>query len=275
MKLETKVFLNTISILSIAIALNIHTCAAHAELPGSSNAFNLPYIEQQGLGEAHKVYKPQASELRENAKFRIGVIDTGYNSDYGTERVKLCKTGHYDFYTEKAQIAGVHPHGTMVSELIASPLEHTDYCIVVFQVADASGNITPENVARAIGMASKQNLKAVNISLAGPQSRMIEQKALRALSASGARVFVAAGNDHLDLGRACQVFPACYEVPNMFMVGAMTPDLTQTAHYSNFGTRVKLWYSGESLEGRASGTSFASPRALGDYVYSLSSPVPQ
>jgi hypothetical protein len=242
----------------------------------NASSYTLPIVDKQKFKTAHQLSKDELRGARVEAKYKIVVIDTGYNADFAPLPAKLCKTGHYDFYTNKPVLASTHPHGTIVTTLIATALEDVDYCIVEMQVANENGQITPENVARAIGMAQRLNPTAVNISLSGPASSLYEQRALRELTKTGAQLFVAAGNDHLDLDKACQVFPACYDVTNMNVVGAMTADLDQPAAYTNYGTKVKLWYSGTYSDPMqmAKGTSFASPRALGDYVFSIASPLP-
>lgn len=241
-------------------------------------------VEGPGLAAEYKQFPlittttDHAGKAPAKPLVKIGIIDTGYESGgaQALATLKLCPTGHYDFYSEKPVVARTDKHGTMVGTIIAETLQNVNYCAVIFQVVTKNGEITPETIARAVMRASKEHLQAVNVSLTGTAASFYEARAFKALSDSGARIFVAAGNDHRDLNFACQSYPACYQVKNIQIIGALTEDLEQPAQYSNHGGRVNLWYSGVYNDGftHAQGTSFAAPRAAADYLLSLTSALP-
>lgn len=201
---------------------------------------------------------------------RIAIIDTGYDPDIAPVKLKLCKTGHYDFPSKKPQIGSVHIHGTVIGSIIAAELKDVDYCAVIYQVFDEEDSLMSiQNATLAFRRAKKEKLIAINASFEGKLHSYKEHDAI--LELGEVIVFAAAGNSNQDLDKTCNVYPACYEAPNVVVVGSVSPDITQKALYSNYGTLVKVWYPGDvKFNGQwQSGTSFAAPRALADYVRSL------
>lgn len=200
-------------------------------------------------------------------KYKIAIIDTGYT---GT-KLKLCKTGHYDFMTNKPMVGFQTdqniPHGQYVGDIIAEGLKDVDYCAIIFQMKDDEGFNRISNYVSALLRIYTYKVTAVNISLNGPGTSILEREALK-LVAEKARVFVAAGNDHQNLDFECDAFPTCYKIPNVYPIGALAKDGTK-ARLSNRGSVIKEWYPGNYKD--EFGTSFATPRALVNYVRSLSS----
>lgn len=264
-----------LSLIVITFVLGmVSSCAQHSRSIQAS--YSLPVENPQRLRAVdYKSYRLQ--DARSAAKYKIAILDTGYNPERAVTKLKLCKNGHYDFFSETAKLASTNPHGTYVAALIAEPLQDVDYCAVVYQLVGKEGEISPQNVMRAILMAKDEGVVAANMSINGPFSNFLEQRALRAASNTGMKIFVAAGNDKKDLNVACASFPACYDIPNLIMVGALTDDLSQPAQYSNYGARIQAWYAGRYFDGvtMAQGTSFACPRALGDWLLSVASPLPR
>jgi subtilisin family serine protease len=216
-----------------------------------------------------------ALNVVKKAKYKIVIIDTGYDPLLAAFPIRLCEKGHYDFYSESSVLARTVNHGSMVASIIAATLEGVDYCAVIYQIVDKRGVISETTMARAFALAAKEHPTAVNVSITGPSASQLEEKLLLRLSDSGAKIFVAAGNEKNNLNLACGNYPACYHVPNLVVVGAVTDDMQQPASYSNYGTKVKLWFPGsysDSIQ-HADGTSFATPRALADFILSLSSPL--
>lgn len=221
-------------------------------------------------GKGKCAAKPLANPHK--AKYRIGIIDTGYSDALAEFPLKLCEEGHYDFSINEECLGVSDTHGSEIATIIANHLQDVDYCAVIYQLVGSNGQIEIPNMLLALEKAQKEHLNAINISLVGVEASFEEENLIRILSDNGTRVFAAAGNDNRDLDAACIAYPACYDIPNLYSVGALTPDHLNVAHYSNHGTRVKLWYAGiYSTDTRtAYGTSFAAPRALADYIYALS-----
>lgn len=204
-------------------------------------------------------------------KYRIGIIDTGYDpkSQVGP-KLKLCKTGHYDYNMKSSRIGNMHPHGTLVAQVIAKELEDVDYCAVIFQI-ESNSDYT-YNAPAAVKRAVDEKLTAVNISVVGKYYSFEERDQFKRGAQAGIQFFVAAGNDNMDLDKTCIVYPGCYRLPNMHIVGALSRDFTQKTQYSNYGEVVDAWFPGDVKDKNgqwAQGTSFASPAALADYILSL------
>ncbi len=223
----------------------------------------------QGLKKVkpRKLVPPQA---KSGTVIKIAIIDTGYDKtllDPDGVELHLCAKGHYDFATETSIVNSGNKHGTIVGTIIAEGLQDVEYCAVIYQVQGLLG-ITAENLTRAVQMAKKEGVFAVNISLEGINHAQRERMALYDLGDKGTAIFVAAGNRHQNLDEVCNSYPGCYKIPNMQIVGASDESMEFRAAYSNYGSRITSWYRGDFTLGgvQMQGTSFAAPRALADYV---------
>lgn len=206
-------------------------------------------------------------------KYKIAILDTGYDSVVAGSPLKLCRTGSYDYAEDKAEVGSAdEKHGTYVSSLIARILSDVDYCAVVFQVYGKEGEFTTGALVDALNRSRKLGVVAVNLSYRSGFFDWEEYASLRKLAEDGTMIFAAAGNENNDLNKTCNVYPACYNIHNLITVGALTADGDAKASYSNYGTKVTRWYPGYYVNGRvtARGTSFAAPQALGWYVLHLS-----
>lgn len=206
-----------------------------------------------------------------NPKFKIAIIDTGYNTsatNIQKTRLKLCKTGHFNFVSGKDEIGTpTLLHGTIVGTVLAEELKDVDYCAVIYTVQFDNA---AESVISALYKASSEQVVAVNASWSSYLKSVGEREALRDATRN-ANVFVAAGNDRMNLDYACLAFPSCFDIPKMHVVGALDPTTGRRFGDSNYGTKVKEWFSGAF--GEHHGTSFAAPRALASYVRYLNRPV--
>lgn len=203
---------------------------------------------------------------------KIAIIDSGYDAaKQEGPPLKLCKSGHWDVITHSDTIAAPSLHGTIVASVIATALKDVDYCAMIFNVEQDNGKMDLLDLTDAFTKAHKAGAKAVNVSLVGPQHVYLEKAVIEYVTRKGMTMFVAAGNDSKDLDTACTSYPACYKLPNVKIIGALSPDETQKATYSNYGSVVNAWYPGSvrTKFGYAQGTSFAAPAALADYVLSL------
>jgi hypothetical protein len=205
---------------------------------------------------------------------KIAIIDTGYDSSLITTgpKLKLCKYGHYDFVKGTSTVGHTIEHGTRVAEILARELASVDYCAIIYSVYNPNtrgvSQMPDEYISMAYNKASYEGVVAINSSFDAPQASIVEREAIRDAIGRGATPFVVAGNRHMNLDNECLWFPACFDIVNMQVVGALKGDLTGRASYSNYGSRVKLWYSGE-YNSEERGTSYAVPRAVADYVSRL------
>lgn len=216
----------------------------------------------------------QAGKPLGNPTYRIAVIDSGFNPLFTSVKVKLCEKGSFDFRSGLPQQFATQPHGTFVAATIAQELNEVkaNYCILNYQVFTDDG-LSEDVLARAIYKAVANGATAINMSLSGMAYFDMEKKAIQYALSKGVAVFVAAGNDRKNLDEACVAFPACYRIPGMFIIGAIDHNWDYPESYSNFGSVVTAWYPGFFLDPPqhtlVNGTSFASPRAVAKYIYSL------
>ncbi len=229
---------------------------------------------------------PGSAKLAGQSKtYRIGIIDTGYLPSKATEKTRshLCKDGHYDYLTDTPNLNYTGEHGTRIMNLISAKLapEHVDYCFVVYQVTTNLNDpgAFPETLAKALLRALAAKLVTVNVSLDSentiPDER--ERSAFAAATSNGLMIFLAAGNSGNELGKSgCKWYPACYgPYKNLILVGAQklgeVPMQPEKAY--NWGSRVSVYapayYDDDDI--RHTGTSYATPRALAEYILFLES----
>lgn len=233
--------------------------------------------------------------------YRVGIIDSGFILSEDTAWVKLCPEGHWDFPSNSPSIARPDfSHGTSVAKVFQATIDasgHTeDVCIVVLRLsekADPSKIAAIESMTRALDMATRLGLVAVNMSAYTDIGMPRLWGAVKRYTDRGV-LFTAAANDGDILGSdgTCFVFPPCwgYKIPNMFVVGAFDSGVffgkkslpkgvklkrkqlgryqIYPAPYSNRGELVMTYLPGDIPTGEE-GTSFASPRAMADYINGL------
>lgn len=213
---------------------------------------------------------------------KIAIIDSGYDTGFVIREnkipLKLCKSGHFDFLTKAPRVGSAFPHGTIVGSVIAKELRRVDYCALIYQVSLSmfDGTTDQATMIKAIRMATKQDVSAINISMSGSGFSDGEFQALKAASDKGIKIFVAAGNDMQRFtAEHCSVFPACYNVTNLITVAGVdhTGKLCDTSNYGYKTVRAVgelVWLyrdeDGREVRDHRCATSFATPRALSSYV---------
>lgn len=205
---------------------------------------------------------------------KIAVIDTGYDPQRATAPTTICRTGHYDYHTETPNVAFIDPHGTYVINVLAEKLKGVSYCLLIYQVFTDATRLSASNMGDAIDRALAQGATEINISIAGLsfESGMLKE-AMRKASTLKVPIFVAAGNQGINLDKNCYVHPACYHFRDVIVVGAQSEaNPHEHASISNYGKKsVDIWAPGYYDDGNVTefGTSFAAPRALAEYVMFL------
>lgn len=209
----------------------------------------------------------KADEL--DTRYKIAVIDTGFTPMmFDTTGFKLCESGHYDFNTNTPTVGrDTMGHGAYVTALINHHAQTNNICFLVYKVFGE--NVKDQYaVTNALIKAYKAGAKAVNMSLYMTQYSERTRRVFKYVSKRGVKLFVASGNHGVDLNKICRYYPVCYKGinPRLTIVGA-TDRYNRVARYSNIGAKLTVYQFGDV--GRSRGTSFASPRALGDYVRGL------
>ncbi len=229
----------------------------------------------------------------------VAVIDTGIDTSVG----KLCKYSSKSFTDSSPK--DEHGHGTHVAGLIVQNAGDNDYCLVSLKYyrEQNTGKENLRHMLDAIRYAVDLKVDYINISGGGdvavPEERALIKKALDA----GIVVVAAAGNEHNDLDKLCNFFPACYD-PRIVVVGNLeiTKDFrdlnyewrglakdaglenllgtveTRKAYGSNYGKVVNRWEIGTNVRsnipstlgfaryGYMSGTSQATAVATGKLI---------
>lgn len=202
-------------------------------------------------------------------QYRVVIIDSGFQKS-ASSRVKLCVDGHFDFIEEKA---GIFPtsesHGTDVAESFTDSLDpKVNACVIVVRAVRLTKNRKSKYIEAWRYVDSLKNIDAVNASIFNHFGGFEFRNVVTRVTAR-VPVFTCAGNDSINLNEICNYFPACFRLPNLFVIGAGTPaKMPPVESYSNYGLPVSAYYPGIAPSG-AQGTSFASPRAMADYLNSL------
>ncbi len=227
--------------------------------------------DAQPIHKVHRSVKAHAGSPPSAARsvIKIAVIDTGFSQfENAAVLVPLCKTGHYDFRTETETIGyDTYHHGTKMANIIATSANRTGYCLIIYNVnSSILSPLDTRSIVRAIYMATREKVKAINMSFTGSRPNRGEHRALWRANKRGIKLFVAAGNKQINLNKQCSVYPACYKfLSRMTVLGALDR-FGHRASYSNYG-RFLTWYPGRLQ--RTDGTSASTAFATGMFVRGL------
>lgn len=189
----------------------------------------------------------------------LAVIDTGIDFTIPALAPYKCDVPGMSFVdNESGDAVG---HGTHVAWMLVKTLSARSFCLLDVKVYNKHAKTPLTSYALPIYWASAHGAILINISGGGERYIQEEAKAVLDATAQGVFVVVAAGNEHSDLGKFCNYYPACVKgTKNFYIVGALTG--LSIAPYSNYGGPVNAWAEGTSVgpTGRTlSGTSIAAP----------------
>ena len=192
---------------------------------------------------------------------RIGVVDGGVASHPSMSGASIEQSG----FAGNPQPTG---HGTAVASLIVGnqgPFRGAAQGASLF-VADVYGGSraagSASSVVRALGWLASKRTQVINISLVGPQNRLVE-RAIQVLHARGVQIVAAVGNDG---PAAPPQYPASY--PGVVSVTAVDarqralPEAGKAAHldFAAPGADMAAALPGQGYS-KVRGTSFAAPLA--------------
>jgi subtilisin family serine protease len=234
--------------------------------------------------------------LRAAAGVTIGVVDSG--ADLGAPDLASKSPSTWSVFSRSHRVRDVLGHGTFVSSLAAGSVANGigisgfggDARLLVVQAIDSDGYITDVDEAAAIVYAVRHGARIINLSIGGPESSAVEQRAIRWAARHGALIVAAAGNEH-DQGNQPEFPAALLQHVGSYgrggiglAVGATSMDGTR-AYFSNTGSylslaapgfnvfaaesadaewpRAQLPWASPGYYGWASGTSFAAPLVSG------------
>jgi subtilisin family serine protease len=256
----------------------------------------LPGVAWEWQWDAARMAEVPEWVLRAAARVKIAVIDSG--ADLRAPDVGDKAPATWSVLSRSNDVRDRLGHGTFVSSLAAGSIGNGvgisgfggDAKLLVVQAIDRDGFITDVDEAAAIVYAVRHGAKIINLSIGGPATSQVEQRAIRWAARQGVLIVAAAGNEHADGNRP--EFPAALLQPVGsygrggigLAVGATSMD-GRRADFSNTGSYLSLAAPGENVfaaesadsdwphaelpwsspgsYGWASGTSFAAPEVAG------------
>ncbi len=174
---------------------------------------------------------------------KIGVVDTGLDLKDPRFQKHLCKSGHKTF--TGPEISDQLAHGTHIAGLIQTFSGEGDYCFLIYKYYSTinTGAQNMKNEAAALKEAIAQGADIVNLSGGGPAFNEEEYLAVR--SAPNVKFVFAAGNENQN-SDLTPYYPAALPFSNIIVVGAKDADGRKSS-YSNYGSRVHEWESGQDV----------------------------
>ena len=246
---------------------------------GSSPLIKTPFNPSNGIpGKQQNPYglhKVGGSRDKSNSSAKAWIVDTGIDLDHEDLNVSVSLGANF---TSDPSMDDGHGHGTHVAGIIGAINNGigvkgvaAGIKVIPVKVLDDQGyGSTADVLAGLIYVASQcRSGDAVNISLGGEASDAIDQAVLD-IAATGARVFIAAGNMYQDISMTS---PARVNGNRIYTIAAS--DLyNQFAPYSNYGTGIDWIGPGTDIlstykdnsYGYYSGTSMAAPHIAGFYL---------
>lgn len=202
----------------------------------------------------------------------VAVIDSGVDAAVPN----LCHRSHISFAKKLPNpLVDENGHGTHIAGLISTNAGTGDYCIVSVKYYDPAmtGLQNLQNIINAVRYAVSIKVDFINISGGGPEFSEDEFAAIEEALDAKITLVTAAGNEHSDLDKTCDFFPACYD-PRLVVVGNLQKAPEGRAPSSNYGNKVTRWEVGTDLlstlpggkTGRMTGTSQSAAVATGKLV---------
>ena len=202
-----------------------------------------------------------------SADVRIAVVDSGV--DVGHPDLAAKVAGTYNAVTGGTDVHDVVGHGTGTASVAAAATGNgegiagagRDTSILAVKVADVTGRIFTDDLARGIVWATDHGADVVNLSLGGSTTDPLERAAVAYAVAHDVVVVAAAGNE----GSVVKQYPGA--LPGVLAVGATTASGSSRASFSSYGPWVDLAAPGRSVVAAtpgggyesADGTSYSAP----------------
>lgn len=192
---------------------------------------------------------------------RVVVIDSGLEPQYLVDNY-MCRDISQISLEEDKRVKNTH--GTSIISIIKEDMNTDDYCITSVRMkVSERGDITETKdlVIRALDLS---NVYAVNMSYIISEYNHLEYQAIRYSVYSGVRFSVAAGNEKVDLDKACLFYPACYgkllDKESLKYRRAHFKVIGAKAGYTNYGSVVDIYLNGgymgtPSMRGTSSATA--------------------
>jgi hypothetical protein len=214
------------------------------------------------VGEKLKTKSPfNACQL----KVKVGLVDSAIDTNH--DAFKQASITAKSFLP--AELAASVQHGTVIASLFVGKAEQLVPLLpqgqiysaeVFYQQSDYVQGATLSAMIAGINWLIEQDVKVINMSLAGPDNKIL-QAVLTSAMAKGALIIAAAGNEG---PAAPPMFPAAYKdviavsAIDQFQQPYRWSNRGDYVDYSALGVNVLTAQSGQRV-GRESGTSIAAP----------------
>lgn len=220
------------------------------QVTSTINVNTLPwYIEKINADDAWKATQGGANIL-------VAVLDTGINENHGGLRGKVIESINF---TSSRTTNDINGHGTAIASTIAASIENLKITMGIaynssllnVKVADDSGVVQPEAVAKGIIWATDKGAKVINLSLTLSKSHEVVEEAIEYAWSKGVVIVAAAGNTYSN--------KPTYPASSLNVIGvAATDDNDRLAKWSNRGDWVSV---------SAPGVDICSTSSDGKYIY--------
>lgn len=214
-----------------------------------------------------------SSYARADEPLKVAIIDTGLNLNDKRFANKLCPgEKHWNFVHNNNNLKDEDGHGTHIAGLITKYAGNVNYCLLIYRYYDeaAPGRLNMRNSVSALIKAIGDGADIVNMSYYGVDFSEVEYNIMR--NNPKVTFVTCAGNDGKILAGETCVYPACYRLPNVVVVGSKHGG--KLAETSNWGGKVNAWEDGTGAystlpggeEGYMSGTSMSTAIHTGKLV---------
>lgn len=204
-----------------------------------------------------KVEDEPKPSLQVETRRRVAVLDTGVSKQQLKQKF-MCKD--MPVFAVSGDGVDYNGHGTNVIGLVAEKMDKSKYCITSYSLSRISDNMGEFNYL--LYKMQEHSIVGLNLSWANIGYDKTEEILIKKLTDKNVKVFVAAGNEKINLNVKCHVFPACHKVgnPKIYVIGNRKGNDT----YSNYGDVVDLWVDGvKKGEPEMTGSSQATGIATG------------
>lgn len=167
---------------------------------------------------------------------KIAVIDSGLDDMHN---IKLCPNGLKDF-TKTNLMSEFSSHGNNISHLIADGLSNEKYCLYHLKAMTELKPNGMYSIVDAFKFAIDAKVDIINYSAAGLVFSQSERDVIKAALDAGIIVVNAVGNNAKNLDKSCDIYPACYNLGKLIVVGNTGGNST------NYGRIVKVWINGNN-----------------------------
>lgn len=206
-----------------------------------------------------------------NPAVTVAVVDSGVDVRHPDLAGKIA--GTFNAVTGGTDVHDVVGHGTGTASVAAAATGNGEgiagagrnTSLLAVKVADVTGRIFTDDLARGIVWATDHGADVVNLSLGGPTTDPLEKAAVAYAVAHDVLVVAAAGNE----GSKARQYPGA--LPDVVAVGATTTTGSARAGFSSYGPWVDLAAPGRSIVAAvpgggyetADGTSYSAPLVSG------------